>query len=427
MIVKFFKVGTGAGYGPVQYCTAEKDFEGKERTPTPEVVRGDPEQTRCLIDSLDFEYKYTSGVLASAPGEVITPEMEERMIDAFESTAFAGLDSSRYDVLWIRHTHAGKHELHFVIPRVELETGKSLNVRPPGKQTEKLFDAYRNVINTEFGLVDPDDPSRAKGLSLPDKIAKQKGASQSTAEWNASVRETITDYVRSAVDRGDVQNRDDVVQVLKDSGLEIPREGKNYVTVQDPESGSKFRMKGPLFDRDKFDMAVSPALPAQRDSLEVLESKLAQLASKRAAYHLERYGEVSESFERDPIHELQTPEQITEAFNEAVAEEFADTINQTREEEESNERTDVTRERVIEDTRNIASGIRAALGRVSQATEGLRSALQRLGQSSRELGRGFAEKVAFVRRKSFMDFARKWGISTSSPSPPDKDRGMDMG
>ncbi|MBG3110241.1 relaxase/mobilization nuclease domain-containing protein, partial [Proteus mirabilis] len=110
MIVGFSGHGTGGGAGPTEYMTDEKR-KGREKEP-PEVVRGDPHQTRDLIDSLDFKHKYTSGVLSFAPDEKITPEMEEAIIDRFEKVAFAGLEPDQYNILWVRHTHAGHHELH---------------------------------------------------------------------------------------------------------------------------------------------------------------------------------------------------------------------------------------------------------------------------------------------------------------------------
>lgn len=98
-------------------------------------------------------------------------------MDRFEDTAFAGLSRDQYCIMWVRHSHAGHHELHFITPRVELSTGKSLNIRPPGKETQKLFDALRSEINTRYGLADPDDPARARNVRIPDyelKIAAEK-------------------------------------------------------------------------------------------------------------------------------------------------------------------------------------------------------------------------------------------------------------
>src|SRR5699024_7300241 len=135
----------GGGAGPTEYMTDEKR-KGRENEP-PEVVRGDPEQTRDLSDSLDFKHKYTSGVLSFAPDEKITPEMEEAIIDRFDKLVCSGLEPEQYISLWARHTHAGHHELRFVTPRVELSTGKSLTIKPPGDLAQATCDDFRSEIN----------------------------------------------------------------------------------------------------------------------------------------------------------------------------------------------------------------------------------------------------------------------------------------
>ncbi len=50
-------------------------------------------------------------------------------MDRFEELAFAGLDPDGYDMLRVRHSHEGRIELHFCTPRMELESGKSLQHR----------------------------------------------------------------------------------------------------------------------------------------------------------------------------------------------------------------------------------------------------------------------------------------------------------
>lgn len=170
MIVGFSKHGTGGGAGPVDYVTDRKR-EGREEF-EPVTVRGNAEQTKQLIDSLDFKWKYTSGVLSFAPDEVITPEMESDIIDRFESVAFAGLEPDQYNILWVRHSHAGHHELHFITPRVEFETGKSLNIKPPGDLAREHFDDFRSEINAKYGLADPTDPDREKNITSPNHELK---------------------------------------------------------------------------------------------------------------------------------------------------------------------------------------------------------------------------------------------------------------
>ena len=52
--------------------------------------------------------------------------------------------------------------MHVLAARVDLETGKSLNIAAPGWQ--KTFDALRDWQNHENGWSRPDDPERARDV-----------------------------------------------------------------------------------------------------------------------------------------------------------------------------------------------------------------------------------------------------------------------
>lgn len=73
---------------------------------------------------------------------------------------------------WVRHEHANHHELHFVTPRVELSSGKSMNIRPPGEQAKQTFDDFRSEVNARYGFADPDDPQRAREINQPNHLLK---------------------------------------------------------------------------------------------------------------------------------------------------------------------------------------------------------------------------------------------------------------
>jgi hypothetical protein len=165
MLIKFLKHGKGNGAGPIDYLCSPED-----REVAPEVLSGDAEATRELIDNLDFKYRYTSGVLAFHDEDDPSLEQLREAMDFFEENAFPGLDPDQYNILWVCHRDKGKTELHFIVPRVELSTGKSLNIQPPGYQ--KRYDEIRNYLNAKHGWVSPDD--RRQSLSLPDQICKDK-------------------------------------------------------------------------------------------------------------------------------------------------------------------------------------------------------------------------------------------------------------
>ena len=283
MIVGFSRHGTGRGKGPTQYYTK---LEGRENAP-PEVLRGDPGNTRRLIDSLEFKHKYTSGVLSFAPGETITPEMENKIMDRFEEVAFAGFEHDQYDILWVRHTHANHHELHFVTPRVELSTGKSLNIKPPGAKATQHFDDFRSEINARYGLADPTDPNRAKNVWTPDhelKIAAE--ALRRGEKPGHNMRELIDSVLTQRAEAGLIRSRDDITENVKDLGLEITREGKDYITVKEPESSKKWRLKGPLYARD---FEPGRAIEAADAGRERDYSRPDSAAAKRYAGRVERH------------------------------------------------------------------------------------------------------------------------------------------
>jgi hypothetical protein len=294
MIVGFSRHGQGSARPAINYFTSKQNPDGTERHPAPEVLRGDPELIGQLIEALPFKHTYTSGVLSFAPGEVITPEMEERIMDEFERIAFAGLDRDQYAILWVRHAHAGHEELNFLVARTELSTGKSLNIAPPGKASRELFDTFRSWVNSTWGLADPDDPERSQDVSLPHHLAKLRAASTRKGEaYKEDIREVITAYVRREVDAGRVKDRDGVVAFLKGQGFEIPRTGKEYITVIDAESGERIRLKGGLYNREKFDPGqeagtIRYGVPDPERAAELRE-KLDRLAASRARYNRQRY------------------------------------------------------------------------------------------------------------------------------------------
>lgn len=304
MIVGFSKHGTGGGHAPVNYLTSAKGVDGTPRIPPPEVVRGSPGLTRMIIDSLDFERRYVSGVLSFSPGEEITPEMEQSIIDRFEEAAFAGLEEARYNSLWVRHEHAGHHELHFLVPRVELATGKSLNIHPPVRASKQLFDAFRSMINAEYGLSDPDDVRRVQAVSLPNHLARLQADEQRKGNaLKSDIREAITEQVARGVAAGHIEDRAGVVGYLESQGFAINRQGAEYITVITPSGapessgGTKLRLKGGIYSSERFD-AVRASLERQEPIRDVPDPEkaaehqgvLERLVAAREAYHLERYG-----------------------------------------------------------------------------------------------------------------------------------------
>lgn len=311
MIIGFSRHGTGGGRGPVEYITSQ-ERAGREAHP-PQILRGSPDNTRLLIDSLAFDHKYTSGVLSFAPGETIGQDVERAIMDRFEQVAFAGLEPDQYNILWVRHLHADHHELHFVTPRVELSTGKSLNIRPPGEMAKQTFDDLRSEINARYGLSDPTDPSRAKDVATPDHILKI-AAEARRGDFKAipDPRILLNEILAQRAAEGLIRHRDDLVEQVKELGFGVPRRGKDYITVSDPESGERWRMRGPLYEREFTPGRTLAAYESARErtfgepdqaAAERFAQRVERHIAARAEYHTQRYSQPVRGLEpRVPGH-----------------------------------------------------------------------------------------------------------------------------
>lgn len=301
MYMKVFPHGQGGGDGPTHYLV-RPDYPGRDELP-PEVLRGDVDTTRTLIDSLDTKWKFTAGVLSWHPDDKVTAEQEQRVMDDFEQVAFAGLEPDQRNILWVRHSHAGHHELHFVILRVELSSGKAFNPCPPGWQ--KHFDVFRDLYNHREGWARPDDPARAR-LHTPEHADLHKArllrwGKTPGKDERAEAKQAIHDYLRQCIEQGTVTSRADVLTAMQGAGLEINRAGKDYITVKDPESGEKLRLKGGIYAEQWNLELASRAHESQSRAgatgiggpdpatIHRLAAELERVIEKRAQYNRGRY------------------------------------------------------------------------------------------------------------------------------------------
>ena len=291
MIIGFAPYGRGGSGPALDYLTGYL-VNGEARDPKPEVLRGDPNVVAEIIDSLPFKCRYSSGVLSFAAEDRVTPEMQEDIMDRFENAVFAGLPPDRRSIVWIKHTDKGRTEMHFVVPRVDLGTRKSLNIAPPTPASRHLLDTLREAINRRYGFRDPNDPECARKVSLPAHVAKLAAqAKRHGRSAKVDIRETIAEQLQKLAEAGAISSRGDVVNFLKDSGFTVTREGVSYLTIVQPDTGERVRLKGNLF-RQNFcprDLQRSQRRydPAQ---LLALDRRLDRLVEKRATYHRARYG-----------------------------------------------------------------------------------------------------------------------------------------
>ena len=177
-------------------------------------------------------------MIAWAPEDRPSDQAIDRVLDEVEQTAWAGLAPDRYAWAAVRHREEdGGVHVHVLAARCDLETGKSLNIAPPG--WEQTYGPLVEACNLDHGWSRPDDPARAREQQPGHRAYLEAAALRAGIAQEADPRDQIRDYLLRGVARGTVQDRAGVVTALQEAGFDVPRQGKNYVTAHHPESGKR--------------------------------------------------------------------------------------------------------------------------------------------------------------------------------------------
>lgn len=286
MIIKFFSSGTSNGSAPINYLLSSKDHEKRERAVKPEVLTGDSFLTKELIDSLQNKWKYTSGVFAFRENENPNNKELRSMLKDFLSTMAPGMED-RLNLFSVIHRDKGRLEVHFIVPRVDLETGKAFNIAPPGQNTKRLTELFRNQCNEKFGfqdvIQDVFKPSIKHSEILFQKFKSQKDLKSWAQKFSATL-----------YSKGLINNREDLTKKLSEAGFEITRKGADYISIKHPKMQKAVRLKGLAYS-ENTDYKVLFGNFKQKTSnyfAEVSDSdkkELKNLVSQRKAYNTHTY------------------------------------------------------------------------------------------------------------------------------------------
>ena len=343
MMISFFKHGIGPSRPAINYLlSGEVQAYDKERNringkmeirdPLPEVLSGNPDHTGLLIDGIHRKWGYTSGVIAFAAEDDPSLDEQNSIMREFEEAAFAGLDHDQYDILWVKHNHKSNVELHFLVPMIELHSGKALNVAPPGHA--KYFNAFRDFWNAEKGWASPNDPERAR-------MTKSKFESLNRKE----ARAMIDEFIIGRIESGQIENHADVREALaeldflefkalsptkinkriKADEIEAsggPRRNRDtkITMIEKGQSGPQhtYKLEGRIYLEDwtaaeyfaaenarEVEPRSREERKADRGTARKLHLLLERAIERRKAKNRERYGRVQQG-----VYELQWPEPL---------------------------------------------------------------------------------------------------------------------
>jgi len=252
MILRFFDSGISKGSSPIRYLLGKKNSDGSERFPPPTLIAGQPETTRSLIDAIERKYKYTSGVVAFRDSEHPTNTQIAKIIKDFRATFAPGMPEDRYNMLWVMHRHAGNTELHFIGVMEDLKTGKQYNIMPPGKAGKQLASDWQASWNHKLGFDQVvEDPLKTIFSSLDLKVAKHLSPT-SLPSKKLRFKQKISGLVAEKIRSGEFKDRTDLVQFFEDAGLEVTRQGKDYISIKSKNQpkAKAIRLKGRPYSAD---------------------------------------------------------------------------------------------------------------------------------------------------------------------------------
>ena len=287
MIVKFFKHGKSqknplrAVKNSVGYLFSDKDANGQQRAVEPALMRGSVQEFSDVVGYGKFAGRYTSGVLSFAENN-IPDEVQEKIISDFEKILLPGLEHDQYSSLWVKHQDKGRLELHFMFAGEELHTNKRLNAYYHRADVTRI-NAWKDAINGEYGLHDPNAPSNRQPTLHASNLPKGR----------KELVEKLTDHMIYVMGQGYIEpTREGVLHELKSLNLEVSRETKKSISIKDPDGGQNIRLKGSLWERD-FE-----AIRHTREAVEERNKEYDEQAQERARIARNRVNELCERRER---------------------------------------------------------------------------------------------------------------------------------
>lgn len=307
MIVDFFRHGSGLSKGCLDYLLGE-DREREHAL----VLSGDIELTAQLIDSSPFAKKYTSGCLSFYEHD-LSDQDKQQIMQNFEQCLFPGIDQDQYQILWVQHqdkvnqdTGQTRLELNFVIPNVELSTGKRLQPFYAPVDLDRV-DLFKQITNAEHQLYDPDDPNNQQLL------INKKNLPKDVKDFKAQLHQRIY----RAVANGKIADRQKLVEWLESNEVKVTRQTKKSISIENPYEGATrpIRLEGEIYEQGfratgEYRQEVQQRIEAYRgttsERYRANVTDYQRQLEHKSQYHSDRYSTIRR--ENRPEYSKQCPD-----------------------------------------------------------------------------------------------------------------------
>lgn len=230
MVIKFISNKKGGSSKAVDYLLNEREALGTART-----LQGDPSITRSIINNIERKQKVTVGVMSFEESN-INEDLKYKLMNDLEKTMFPGMDKSEYNILWVEHTDKDRLELNFVVPKEHLPTQKALQPYYHGQDLPR-FEKLQKIMNIENSFTDPQDPSKKRTLEINNK---EIHLAKDYVELDNTLHQLVAE--------GKIQNRQQMVELLKENDIQVTREAKESLSIKLPDSKRAKRFKGDIYN-----------------------------------------------------------------------------------------------------------------------------------------------------------------------------------
>lgn len=290
MMVRVFHTGTGNAKSAISYLMGMNNHTGQPRSVAPEWLHGSPSLFQLVSNSISRKHKYVSGAISFRDSEQPSEQQIQLIIEAFKASFLPGLkECDNYADAWIAHRDKGNLELHFVVAGTEIQTGRQLNIHPPGPKNLEHFQAFTQVMNQAMGY--------DQVVADPLKVALREFEAKSQAgKKSRRVKALLAKELHSHILDGSIINREELITHLEHNYGEVTRAGKDFISIRLPGSSKAKRLYGPLFqeDADYSQLVAQHHRSKQPQKLtdqeyEQAKATLETRTLERAAYFVKRY------------------------------------------------------------------------------------------------------------------------------------------
>lgn len=230
MVVKFFKTPThGGSVGAIKYLLSLK----RVKNGTAKVLQGDVNLTKQLINTNPHKQKVDVGCLSFEELN-IDERIKYKLMQEFEDMLLPGM-SGKVNWLWVEHTDKGRLELNFCIPKIELEKNRALTPYLHKADLPRV-ETWQKLQNLIYNFTDPKDPAKVRTVQLNSKIKS----------LNLDY-DNLDKILHQKVNDGEIESREQIIQLLRDSGITVTRTGKDYLAIKFQNSKKARRYKGAIY------------------------------------------------------------------------------------------------------------------------------------------------------------------------------------